>query len=480
MTKKIAFIGMVLYAICGQSETYSWKQVAPFPYYLVEEVVGGNGVEIARGRIIEKTQAVAEGDSEVGTTPFFMVSKNDTMWTFMCPRAHAAPGARLSNDSLHLLKIMFVKNAFVALATEANGNSGIYYSDSAVTWQSAGIPAQSLVFVKERLLAVDNSIISVSEDGVHWNSYGPIGLEELDLVVPQKNRTITVVAEHAPSFWFNTDSSLQGYYADSTYVLTDNVSTVGISRDCVHWRVVGLPYKVRNADIESVTGYLWGNNRFVFVTSPEETEGYSYSSIDGKKWETVRIDTADHSEGEYFMPPVGYSKLEYERMFYVQSEESYGDPNRAGPRTYSSWFSSHDGKTWDMDDDSYFGDKTFASSISTMPGQLRSKYLWNRGMRFQSLGSHGLEPVEVCEFYHLLYRDSTFIIPIDGSVSYQFDYSSKDGYSWKRGTSMVSDLSGSQWFTVGNSCGRVNAVTFGAGRFVAVGGQGNIWVLEQK
>lgn len=430
MQKVIFLFITILFPLIAYSEVYTWKQVTPFPFYRVDHIVRGNSISFAWGRIIDSVDESSSDKKEMGTTPFFISSTDDKTWKRINPKIVAAG----QTEELSLIKTFFVQGSFVSLAKNSAGKTKIYYSDSAQTWNPTNIDASSLTYINGHLIAEYNLNFSVSQDGKKWDTYSTDFSAGTGTANKNgtNNKTVSVIANDPSSVAFDSDS-VRGFFVNDCYVLTDNDRTIAVSPDKVNWKVVERPLDENGTADEEVIGFVYGNKRFVYVTSSEDKEGSAYSSTDGKKWEKRSIDTKDYSkEYENFFPPLKYNELfPRDSVFYVKRIIQYDDgieANGINVDQSSEWYVSRNGLEWKSEEDFYGATSNIQYPREKMPGEAKSAKLNTLKMRFH-LGQNNVpEQVPLKAFFHLLFNKNHFFIPVD---YYKTDYRSNDGYTWQ-------------------------------------------------
>jgi hypothetical protein len=428
--RHISFLlsAIALQAFPVWSQTYSWKQVAPFPYFRVDRVINGNNIYVAYGKIVDSLDESSGNKIETGTTPFFMISSDAASWKRISPKAaDKSGGGSGREEDIVPLKLFFVNGSFISLCRNLKNEKKIYLSENATTWRLAGIEASSLNFIRDRLIVEHDLAFSVSIDGKKWDTYGAVfpGEPERHKNISKEFRTVSITASDPSSVSFNGDST-RGYYTDSSYVVTDNDRTVGISRDGVHWRVVERPFNENDSIVNDVVGYVYGNKRFVYATSPDGTEGFSFSSSDGKKWEKSANDATDlrNAYGTY-SPPTRYERLFFrDSLFYITRIITIEHPESGGLSRRPVQYFSKNGTIWKKNDDAY---PEVEYPHEHLPGEwnLDKSSSLNKPFRLNPDGSctgvvlKGLAP--------LVFHDDQFLVPVEPHKLY---YTSKDGYAW--------------------------------------------------
>jgi hypothetical protein len=429
---KLSFIISLLLPFVAFSQTYVWKKVAPFPYYLAEHTIYGNSTYFVYGRIIDSLSESTGKKKEIGTTPFFMTSIDGTTWKRVTPKAvYKDDNTATREENIIPLKTLFFNDAYIALARNGKNEKAIYRSKDGVTWYPTGIAASSFHFIRDRLIAEKDLTFSVSEDGKQWNTYGAVYADNPNRTkkIKKKFRTVFITSIDPSTVSFNGDST-RGYYADSCYVLTDNDRTVALSPDGVQWRVVERPIFRNDILIDDVIGYAYGNKYFVYVTSPEESEGVIHISGDGKQWKKITIDTVELVEkyGEY-LPPTRYRLFfVHDSVFYLNRNCNLENSHTGGIVPIVVQYISGDGVTWKMHEDSKGRWITKPYPEEELPGETNLEKIDSVLVHRFRVGPTGTrEPLYRGFFGQILFHDKRFIIPVDSKIMYQ----SRDGYKWE-------------------------------------------------
>lgn len=364
-----------------------------------------------------------------------MISSDGKTWKLITPKAvcsqDEATGKAGLEEEILPLKVLFLNNCFIALATNTKKEKTIYRSENGTTWYPVGIDASSLHYIHDRLIVEKDLTFSVSADGKKWTTYGFSFPDEphRHKNIPKESRTVSIVAEDPSTVSFDGDST-RGYYVDSSYVLTDNDRTVGISRDGVHWQVVERPIFKNDSLIENVIGYSYGNHRFVFVTSTEDEEGFVFTSADGRAWEKCSIDTAGLVE-EYgsILSITGFERFFFKDSLFFITRMLAILNHYSGGFTYSSiQYISADGKKWDMSGDD-IGNLEVDYPQEIFPGEWKSTKLDHLEGNFK-LGPDGtIEPVIMSSFFSLLYDKNRFVLPVEYYKNYLQSF---DGFLWQK------------------------------------------------
>lgn len=428
-------IGMLLSPQALFSQTYSWKLVAPFPYYRAEHTLYGNNIYLVYGRIIDSLDESGGNKTEIGTTPFFLTSSDAKTWKKITPKViypSDKAGSPEREEEIVPQKIMFLNGAFIALACNARKEKQIYRSNDGSTWKPVGINAASMNFIRDLLIVEHDLTFSVSKDGKNWSTYGVVFKDEPERHknVKKEFRTVAIVSDYPASVSFNGDST-RGYYTDSSYVLTDNERSIGISRDGVHWRVVERPIFKNDSHVESVVGYVYGKKRFVYVTFSEEREGVLHISQDGKKWKGITVDTVELTDkyGQY-LPPTKYQQIFFlDSIFYLNRTSRHVNSHSGGLVPVTVQYVSKDGFVWKMHEDFKERWVTKVQPIEKLPGDaILEEIDSTRAYRFR-LGPDGTrEPVSRHFFSRIIFHNKVFIIPIKNKKTM---YQSPDGYAWQ-------------------------------------------------
>lgn len=436
------FCTIFLYAFPVRPQAYSWKQVAPFPYYRVSHSIKGNNAYFAYGRIIDSLDEFTSDKTEVGTTPFFMISSDAKTWKRISPKvvypADKEGGSTGREEKVIPLKTFFLTNTFVSLGRNTKNEKKIYLSENGTDWHPAGIDASSLNFVHDHLIVEHDLAFSVSTDGKKWDSYGAVFPEEpgRHKNIAREFRTVSIEADNPSTVSFNGDST-RGYFTDSSFVLTDNDRTIGISRDGAHWRVVERPIFKNDSLVENVIGYGYGNRRFVCVTSGEDGDGFIFSSTDGKKWGKTSIDTTEliKEYGEYYFAVAGFSRFFFrDSLFNITRKMHHKNSTGIGFTAIPIQYVSSTGMTWKINRDIQGKYSVLEYAPEKVPGEWMSGKLDSMGMRFRFGPNSVLEPVFIKHYAQLLMNGNRLLLPVERNRTYLQSF---DGYTW---SSMKWDL----------------------------------------
>ncbi len=387
------------------ADTTEIRQMSDFPFYKVNEISYCNGIVIAAGVVVEETEKWDAMNNRI-EKKFFIYSTNDSTWNWYHPVGMMIDDNKdtISYDA-EPRHITSLKGCFVAVidvGENPDRSQRIHYSRDGIVWHYIPIHATSVHLINDKIVVENGLSFSVSDDGINWKSYGYNNWDnsypEYTNIVPPENQTVEIISykdkgendygsEEYPFVsydWF----SLISYYKDSTYVLTDNLRFIVISKDAVHWKVVEVPEKYKNT-----IGLQYANGKIYFIDNRKDNY-YIQKSADGRKWESSQIypDNIDigfekgYREFGSFEDAIFIDSLLYLRMSYwtINSELELA-------QFYSTDIVSADGSTFeivtgDAPDYDY-------SQFSRKPGEIIPESLQEVNRQFKDIVTGKLEPV---------------------------------------------------------------------------------------